>query len=217
MERCYPVIVTIGDGVSSTASALIVTVRATRVGFGVDSDGDGFSDIAELATGSDPADPNSHVLGKPLDDSSVGALVLSKTQIKLNFAKANNDSVKIDGLLALPSGFNASNVTLLIDVGGIAKKLTLNARGQAKLGNDSFQLRPVKRGLAAPAAAKFSLSFSKGAFAGMLDASSGLSNADLAPVQRNVAISLAFGTGVQQKTQVLSYSAKKGKSGVASE
>ena len=207
----YPVIATINDGVNSAASSLIVTVRATRVGFGVDSDGDGFSDATELATGTNADDPNSNVLGKPLDPASIGILAVTKAQIKLNFAKSNSDSIAIGGVLLSPSQLNVANSKVLVDIGGVSKMLVLNAKGAAKLGNDTLKLT-LQKG----PSLKFTASFKKGSFGPTLGTSSNLSNDTIPGGVRTIAITVALISGVYEAAQPVTYKAKKFKSGTAS-
>lgn len=211
----YPVIVTLYDGVNMSAASLFVTVNPTRIGFGIDTDGDGFSDATEIATGSSVTDPNSNVLGKPIDPASVQRLSLSKTQIDLNFSKTASDKIALSGSLTIPQGFTPANAMLLIDVGGISKALILNSKGQAKSGNDSFKLSIVKSRQQNAASAKFTASFSKGIFAETLGATSGLINADIPFDQRTVMITIAFGGSVQQINEAVKYKAKLNRTGSA--
>ncbi len=64
-------------------------------------------------------------------------------------------------------------------------------------------------------ATKFIATFTKGSFAGTLSTSSALTDDDLKAVSRPVVITVIFNNMVVQKTQNMSFTAKKGKTGAA--
>ena len=202
--------------VGSITSNVVVNVNAAIVGDGVDSDGDGFSDSFESGVGTDPNSASSTPTGAPITPSAVLALTVSKVSVKLNFAKTGNDSVTFSGTVPVPAGFKPLGAETFFFAGGIVKKLTLTVKGSAVSGGDSVKvaLKEKKDVVLAAPTAKFSVSFKKGTFAATL-ASAGLTNADAKAVKVSVPLSFIFNNTVYQKTQTLSYTAKKGKTGIA--
>jgi hypothetical protein len=174
------------------------------VGFGPDSDGDGFSDSFETAAGTDPNNAASTPLnGQPVTTTTIQPLTLTTTAIKLNFATTGSDSILLSGTLNVPAGFVANGQNLIFDIGGVTKKLTLLDNGSAQNGSDSLKLAiKAKKGVvSANPAGKFTATFQHGNFAQMLATTSGLSgDADIKlPVTRSVVVSLVFDNTALQK------------------
>ena len=210
----YMVIVTVSDGLGGTATgAVTVTVNAPLVGTGKDSDGDGFSDDFEIASGSSPSNAS---------DSPVGGtatvpvnLNQSKLSIKLNFAKPTSDSISFSGTLPIAAGFNPANKTAIIDVGGVVKSVTLDPKGKSPKGNNSFKLTiKATKGVVAAQTAKYGVKLSKGDFAAAL-ADEGLTNADATKANKSVVVRLIFGGVIYEHAQTVIYSAKESKTGSA--
>ena len=89
-----------------------------------------------------------------------------KVGIKLNFAKPLSDSVSLAGALLVPAGFNVAGAPVTVDVGGVEKTFTLDAKGKAKVGNDSFSIKvKAKKGVVLEQVAKFKFATKKGTFA----------------------------------------------------
>src|SRR5205814_9768010 len=108
----------------------------------------------ETALGSSASSAASTPIGKPVV-AAPASLTLSKATIKLNFIKKDSDSVTLNGTLDIAQGFAVAGAAVFADGGGVAKKLTLGAKGSAKQGIDSFRLSlKIKNGIvqAAPAA-----------------------------------------------------------------
>ena len=205
-------LVTISSSVDVTVSAAVAVI-----GEGLDSDGDGFSDSFEAFAGTNPDNASATPTGQPISLNSVTGLILTKAQIKLNFVKAGSDSISFNGTVSIPQGLVISGAIVLLDAGGILKKFTLNSRGSAKIGGDSFKLKIKSRKgliLANPSAG-FSAAFSKGSFTKILAQESQLTNTTLSRVPRTVAFSLLFNGVALKKLQNMSYSSKANKTGIA--
>ncbi len=213
----YDAVVTIDDGVAPVTGSVEVTVTAAVIGEGPDSDGDGFSDSFETFAGTNPNSAASTPTGQPLTAGNIAGLVVTKAQIKLNFAKPGGDSISFSGTLNIPQGFNPNGAVVLIDAGGVLKKLTLGSKGSVKAGNDSFKLtlKSTKGVVQASPAAKFSAAFSKGTFAETLGTVSQLSNGTFKNALRPVAFSVVFNGTALKKGQLMHYTATLGKSGSA--
>ncbi|HLX62175.1 MAG TPA: PKD domain-containing protein [Planctomycetota bacterium] len=213
----YTASVTITSPGNPTQTASVqVTVVAPLVGSGNDSDGDGFSDALETIAGTDPHSAASTPIGQPLTAALIQSLTISKASIKLNFMTGGKDSISFSGTLLILADFAPNGQKVFVDVGGNDVGFVLNAKGQSKSGNDSLKISiKSKKGSVAAQTAKYSVKLSKGSFSGAL-ADEGLTGtADLKNVSKTVVFSLIFNNTVLQKSQTLSYTAKKNKSGSA--
>lgn len=173
----------------------------------VDLDGDGFLDAIEGAAGTSSLD----AAATPFSGVPAGPpqpLILSKLQIKLNFAKPNSDALSLSGALPAPDGFAPIGQQVIIYVSGVAKAFTLDEKGKSlPSGKDSVKLSKPKLG-----AAKFSAKLSGGAFAKTLE-DEGLANADAKNEIKQVPVTVVFNQALYQGAQAQVYSAKAGKSG----
>jgi PKD repeat protein len=219
----YTATVTVTDPVLGSSSGTVqvsVTVctgtSMALVGSGPDSDCDGFSDAFETALGFDPTNPTSNPLGRPITTADIHSLTLSKSSVKLNFKAAARDSIQFSGSLPIPAAFNSLNSKVYFDVGGVAKVLTLTAKGSAKTANDSVKLSiKTKKKVVLAQTAKYSVSFKNGTFA-TLFAASGLTNANVkTAIPVNLTYTFIFDATIYQKVQTMHYTAKKGKFGAA--
>jgi PKD repeat protein len=203
----YTATVTATDSIgTSTTASVTVTVNNPIVGVGPDSDGDGFSDAFETAVGGNP-------IGGPVTAATLQLLTLVKPSIKLNFAKANSDSITVPGVVIVPTGFNPNGAKVYFDVGEVVKSFTL-ASGAAKTATSSVKFSiKATGGVVLLQTAKFTASF-KGAFAATL-AADGLTNAAASNKPVTVLYTLIFNNTVLQKSQTLHYTAKAGKGGAA--
>lgn len=172
-----------------------------------DSDSDGFSDELEEALGTSATDPNSTPFGgKPAGTPQ--ALSVRKLNIRLNFAKPDSDSLQFQGTLPLPAGFNPDGKEAVINVGGVIKRFTLNAKGASPRGDSTFKLILGRNSQEA----KFIANVKKDNLQNAL-ADERITNADVQKESRpvNVAVLLndtQFTASVDQE-----YTAKAGKSG----
>jgi hypothetical protein len=71
---------------------------------------------------------------------------VTKAQISLGFAKAGRDKITVSGVMDLEAGFDPDKKTMIVDVGGVRQTFTLDAKGKAKAGKDTFKLtRKLKK------------------------------------------------------------------------
>ncbi len=139
----YTVTVSVLDTVNPAVTGSVqvtVTPAIALIGFGPDSDGDGFSDAFETAAGTNPNDASSTPTGSTIGAANIGVLMISKGQINLNFAKSGNDSIALGGTLSVPQGFAPFNSVVMIDVGGVFRKFTLVNNHPVKQGTSTFSL-----------------------------------------------------------------------------
>jgi hypothetical protein len=212
----YTVSVMVSDGFGGMVSgSTIVTVNPPLVGQGPDSDGDGFSDSFEVASGTDPNNPNDSPIGGAATSSVVQALTLTKASIKLNFAKANSDAVAFSGMLAVPAGFKLLGANISFDISGVAKSFVLDGKGGSKKGGDTFKLSvKASKGVIGAQTAKFTV-LSKGSLAAALAPAGLVGTADVKAKPVTVVFTAIFNKTILQKNQSLLFTAKKGKTGMA--
>jgi hypothetical protein len=163
----YTATVTISDGRGGTAtSAVTVTIQPAGgdIPGDTDTDGDGFSDTIELAAGSSATNASDRPVGLA-PAGKTGVLSVTKLGIKLSFAKPASDAIGLSGLLLIPEGLSVAGQTVIVDVGGVVKTFTLDAKGKAKQSNDSFAAG-VKAGKTGTPlqVAKFAMKLMKGDF-----------------------------------------------------
>jgi len=232
----YTLMVTANDGIDTVTSTMTVTIVPEGTpgagggqpspndpdGDGVlnvndpDDDNDGFSDILEELAGTSGIDAtitpgvNNAPAGTP------GPLTITQMAIKLNFAKADTDSIQISGTLLIPDSFQVDGQKVLVDVGGVTRTFTLNAKGQSPKALDTLKLSiKAKKSVVLSQAAKYQLKFNKGTYAAAL-ADDGLTSADLTKQNCTVRVQMVFNRALLEKNQIQIYSAKTGKSGKTS-
>src|SRR5207247_10545029 len=137
-----------------------------------------------------------------------------KVAIKLNFSKPGNDSIGFSGSLPVAAGFTSAGQKVVTDVGGVVKAFTLDAKGGAKAGNDSFKIAiKAAKGVVADQTSKFAVKMSKGSFTTAL-ADEGLTgDADVKSQPREIVFTVLFDGMVFQVHKTVSYTAKTGKTG----
>jgi len=173
-----------------------------------DSDGDGFSDELEDALGTSSGNPAS----TPFGGKAAGVpqvLSVKRLGIRLNFGRDNMDSLTMQGTLPLPAGFSAGGKEAVINIGGVIRRFTLNAKGASPRGDDTFKL--LYRGSAAQDA-KFLATVKKGDFENAL-ADERLANADVRKEQRTVSAAVLLNDTQFTASVTQEYTAKAGKSG----
>jgi hypothetical protein len=142
------------------------------VGEGLDSNGNGFSNAILTAAGCNLANPASTPTGSPAP-ATPSAITLKNIDIKLDFKKASEDSISVEGEVPLPSTATMAGQMVVIDVGANVTAITLDSKGKSPKGDVSINIgKPSKSGLAA-----FSLKMEKGSFQTAL-ANYGLTNKD---------------------------------------
>src|SRR4029434_10895011 len=111
------------------------------IGTAEDIDSDGFINELEVALCTDTL----NISSTPFGGAAAGVkqnIVLTKSMVKLNFAKQNLDSIQVSGLLPISAGFNVLNQKAVLFVGGVTKSFILDGKGNSPKGvNDSFGVR----------------------------------------------------------------------------
>jgi hypothetical protein len=215
----YTVSVSVSDGRGGVVSGSItVTVSAGGGGaLPADSDSDGYSDEIEAALGSNPQNSadTPFALGSVVPG---GELVVTKMTVKLVFTPGRNnmDGISIKGELPVPEGFRALDKKIILDVGGVVKTFTLDAKGASTpKGVDAFKLSfKATKGVVAKQTGKYSVKLAKSDFAdALLD--EGLTNGDVAATPVTIPVTLIVNGSSYQKPVTLSYKAKADKTGTA--
>jgi hypothetical protein len=178
-----------------------------------DDDNDGFPDFLEIEMGTNPQDATSTPLGGA-PAGTLQALTVSKLGFALNFAKSNLDTLTMTGTLPVPAGFQPNGVPLIVDVGGVVKVFTLDAKckGQTNPPAKTSAFAITFNAKKPAAASKFTLKLSKASLqTPLLD--EGLISKDVKNESDTVLVTIIFNGKVYQKTQPQSYTAKTGKTG----
>lgn len=140
-------------------------------------------------------------------------LEVSKLSIALNFAKADKDRIALTALLPLGADFAAEGSAAVIDVGGVVRSFTLDAKGKSKVGDDRVAVTAVKkRGVVL--GWKLTLSIAKANLAADLR-DEGLTSVTVKKEPRNVTVTANVAGKIYIQTAVLKYTAKQGKTGSA--
>lgn len=130
-----------------------------------------------------------------------------KVKIQLDFRRTGHDVIRVKGVSEAPSLPSAGS-DATIDVGGVSRTFTLDAKGRGSVGGDSIRLRFGRKG------ATFAVTL-RGDFAALL-ADEGLTgDATLSHAARSAAISLEQDGASYTGSLALSYSSKAGVRGSA--
>ncbi|MFN8642288.1 MAG: hypothetical protein U0802_11770 [Candidatus Binatia bacterium] len=140
---------------------------------------------------------------------------MKKLSIKLSFASVGNDAIKLTGTLPIPNGFPVDGARVVVDVGGVIKSFTLDAKGKAAVGDDKVALAVrAKGGVVLAQDAALSAKFKKGTFADKL-VDEGLTNRTVSDLPVTVSVQVDVGPVVYTSSPTLTYTAKAGKTGKA--
>jgi hypothetical protein len=150
-----------------------------------------------------------------LPPATVQTLDVKSPKIVLNFAKSDKDSITFSGSLPIPDHFAPTTTPIFVDAGGVSRSFVLNAKGDAKDGNDSINLTfKSSKGMVFAQMGKYSVSFKNGTFfPAFIDEN--LVNTTVTKGTRYVKFTVTLGQNVYQTTQMMSYTAKAGKTGTA--
>ncbi len=130
-----------------------------------DTDGDGFCDELEIALGTSP-----YVSGDtPFGGAPAASvpLVVPKLRISLDFARPDRDAVTFAARLPVPADFSPEGRRVVLDVGGVIRDVTLDAKGRAVSGPGEsvrLKLRRVK-GVVPAQDARLTVTISRSALA----------------------------------------------------
>lgn len=142
-------------------------------------------------------------------------LVVSKMSVKLNFKKADSDSIQLQALVSIPDDYSPTGDRVAVDVGGVVKSFVLDEKGKAKTDTEQVKLAVKKSGGAVLAQdAKLTVKFKKGSFADELG-DEGLVDATLENVPVEVDVVVDAAAKPRKKRVALTYTAKQGKTGSA--
>ena len=213
----YTAMVTISDGVASVIRTVLVTVNPAIpvIGYGPDSDGDGFSDTIETANSFNSLDYSSTPFAN-VPVISPAFLNLAKPTISLNFSTPARDSITFSGTLPVPGGFSPDGKSVFVAVGNVLKSFLLNGKAMAKVGGDSIKITiKSTRGTVLQQTSKYTVSLTKGSFSGQL-ADAGLTDTtDMTGASVHVPFTVHFDTAPFHTLQTMSYTVKKGTTGKA--
>jgi hypothetical protein len=174
---------------------------------GFDSDNDGVSDETESLLGTDPQSAASSPISNAANPLP---LTVAKLGISLNFALGGKDAIALSGTIDIPSGFVFAGKKVGIDVGGVVRAFTLDAKGKQKNGFDAIAvgIKP-KNGVS-----KYTVKITKGTFSDRLT-DEGLTNTTISGKSTPVTVKVIFNGQLYQKIQGQIYNAKQGKTGKA--
>lgn len=209
----FMVTLTATNGLGSDPETLVITIAPPPVSATLtDTDADGFPDEVETAMGTSPANAGDTPFGGA--HAVAETLVLTKHQIKLNFATTLHDSIMLAGTVAIPAGFSIGGNTATLDVGGVIRTFTFDAKGNGLSGTDTMKLHiKAPKGVVSDQTASFSAKIMKATLASMLT-DEGLVNADFSG-NVSVPMILVFNQHYYTVTPSLIYKARKGKTALA--
>lgn len=195
----FVVTLTATNGAGSDSVQLTLTI-----GDKTDNDNDGFTNEQEAALGTNANDATS----TPFNGAAAGtAETLGITALKLsvNSTAGGGDSIGISGFFA-GTATSFDGQVIVLDVGGVVKSFTLNAKGQSPKANDTIKVTS-KSGKVS-----FAAKLSKGSFASSFE-DEGLTGTNAAGGVKTVRIDVLWANKVYRKDQFISVSIKSGKVG----
>jgi uncharacterized repeat protein (TIGR01451 family) len=200
------------DGVPANDTAAVIVVpqpRPPRVGFGLDRDGDGFSDDFETVAGSSP----SNVADTPFGvAATVAPLKVGALRIRLDFLRPGRDEIRVAGRLPVAEGFDLAGRMMVLDVGGVATRFVLETRGSggARASSGRLRIGPPRRNVA-----RFVVRLRAGDFGNALGTNAGLGNATTRRERHTVRVALLLAPVILSVEQPVLYTATRGRHGVA--
>ena len=198
------------DGVPANDTAAVIVVPKPRppwIGFGLDRDGDGFSDDFETVAGSSASD----VADTPFGVAAEAApLEVRRLRIRLDLSRPGRDAIRVAGRLPLAESFDLAGRTVVLDVAGVAMRFPLDARGPGAAA-------ALRIGARRGAVARFAARLRAGTFADALGANAGLANVTARRERRTVRVALILSPVVLTADVPVLYTARRGRRGVAHE
>jgi hypothetical protein len=141
-------------------------------------------------------------------------LNVTKLQIRLNFAKPDKDVVALTATVPIPADFVVDGKSVVVDVGGVVKSFTLDAKGKSETPDGAKASLKVKAkgGVVAAQDSKLSVKMPKGNFASSFT-NEGLTDTTVKDAPVTIAVDVTVDSARKRKAQPQLYSAKQGKSG----
>jgi len=198
------------DGVPANDTAALIVVpkpRPPRIGFGLDRDGDGFSDDFESVAGSSASDAADTPFGVAAESAP---LEVRQLRIRLDFTRPGRDSIRIAGRIPLAESFDLTGRTLVLDVAGVAMSFPLDGSGSRAAA--VLRLGPRRGDVV-----RFAARLPDGAFAVALGANAGLANATARRERRTIRVALLLSPVVLTSDVPVLYTARRARRGHAHE
>jgi uncharacterized repeat protein (TIGR01451 family) len=195
-------------GNDSSTATVDVGFRVPVVGYGLDTDGDGYSDDFETLAGSDPNDMDDTPFAAGLIPGTPGPVELKRLKIKLNFRTAGKDKLLLKGTLPVADSAALAGLDVGFDLGGVLQVFTLDSKGKGANATGKLKVKKPKN-----ASAKFTLKLKNESMQAALAANANLTNTTVKKEARTVRVSVVLPSGALQTDQPQTYTAKQDKKG----
>ncbi|MCE9634246.1 MAG: PKD domain-containing protein [Planctomycetes bacterium] len=163
--------------------------------------------VTHAATGKTAQATTQVVIERPMSASTL--------QVALNLASAGKDALVLKGALPIDAEFDATGKAVSIDVGGVQRTFTLDARGRGTASDGSIQLVVKKvRGAVLAQRAAFTVTLKNATLAASL-ADDGLGNETVSGKAVSVGVRVTFDGTTFDSAADLIYDATAGKKGIA--
>ncbi len=189
---------TLGNGATSTSAGPKTTYPAA-----------GSYDVQATVDDGKGGTATSAVLHLPVVAAGTPYFDVTKVQVALNFAKANNDVVTASGQIPLADGTSLAGKSITVNVGGASQTFLLDATGKTVQTGGTVAVTPPKNGVA-----KFTAVLPHGAFAQKFG-DEGMTNTTISNRYTPTLVTIVFDGTVYTETMQLFWTAKVGKSGTA--